>query len=219
MRQPPFRYISAFDLDRTLVRANSSFRFTLQLIKHKKMPYSTLFHSVIYYIRHTMGWLPLEEMHKMVFSCHLKGYPHAVLVDEVKQFIAQLQESDFYLPALHHFRRAKEMGHYTVLLSSSPNFLVEPLGEYFGFDETFSSVYEVDKENDLCHISTILQGEGKAKILADLAKNLGVGKEHTIAYSDSHLDLHFLQEAGVAVAVNPEGKLKRYSKKKNWLII
>ena len=183
------------------------------------MPLSTLFYSVLYYMRHSFGYLSLEEVHKKVFSFHLKGYPLSVLKDEVKQFVASIKERDFYFPALQHFRRAKEMGHHTVLLSSSPSFLVEPLGDLFGFDETFASVYEVDNEGNLCRISAILQGDGKAKILRDLAEKRGVAMENTIAYSDSHLDLHFLQEAGVAVAVNPDGKLRRFSKKMKWLTI
>ena len=212
-------FISAFDLDRTLLRVNSSFRFSLQLILRRKLPFSTLFHSFLFYIRHSAGWLSLEDMHQKVFFHYLQGYPLNVLEDEVKLFVTKIKESDYYLPAFQHFQRAKEMGHYTVLLSSSPSFLVQPLSDFFGFDESFSSVYEVDKENNLCHISSILQGEGKAKILTELVDKLGVAMENTVAYSDSHLDLSFLQEAGAAVAVNPDNKLRRVAKEKRWLII
>ena len=217
--RPLPHYISAFDLDRTLVRINSSFRFSIQLVLGRKLPFFAIFHSFLFYMRHTAGWLSLEDMHQKVFSCHLKGYPLDVLKEEVKRFITKFKESDFYLPVFQHFKHAQEMGHYTVLLSSSPNFLVKPLSEFFGFDESFASVYEVDKENNLCHISSILQGVGKAKILTDLAEKMGVAMENTIAYSDSYLDLPFLQEAGVAVAVNPEKKLRRISQKKKWLTI
>ena len=213
------RFISAFDLDRTIVRVNSSFRFSQQLVMRRKLPFSTLCHSFLFYIRHTAGWLSLEDVHHKVFSRHLKGFPLNVLKDEVKRFISKLKEKDYYLPAFEHFKRAKEMGHYTVLLSSSPDFLVGPLSKFFGFDESFASVYEVDKANNLCHISSILQGDGKVKILNRLAEKLGVAMENTIAYSDSHLDLPFLEEAGVAVVVNPDNKLRRLAKNRKWLTI
>lgn len=216
---PTSQCITAFDLDRTLVRVNSSFRFSLQLIFRKKLPFSTIVDSFLFYLRHTAGWLSLEDMHQMVFSSHLKGYSLDVLKDEVRRFVSKFKESDFYLPAFHHFKRAQELGHYTVLLSSSPNFLVDSLGEFFGFDETFASVYEVDKENNLCHISSILQGDGKAKILTDIAKKLGIAMENTFAYSDSHLDLPFLEESGVPVLVNPDKKLRHISKTTKWLTI
>lgn len=216
-RLPPC--ISAFDLDRTLVRVNSSFRFSLHLIMRRVWPLSILFDSFLFYFSHAAGWLSLEEMHKKVFGRYLQGFSLSLLKEEVQRFIAKIDKSDFYDPAFVHFKRAKEMGHHTVLLSSSPDFLVEPISELFGFDTAYASVYESDTGGNLCRISSILLGEGKAKLLIELAKKSGVEKENTIAYSDSYLDLQFLQAAGTAVAVHPDGKLRRFSKKQGWLII
>ncbi len=212
-------YLSAFDLDRTIFCANTSFRFSLHLIREKKMSLSTFFYSLYYYFRHITGGLPLDQMHHKIFRRHLLGFPLAVLQDEVTKFILKIKESDFYGPALMHLRRAKEMGHYTALLSTSPSFLVDPLGELLGFDVIYASVYSADREHKLCKISSVLEGRDKAIKLMQLAKKKGIKKENIIAYSDSFLDLPFLQEAGTPVVVNPDKKLKRISKNEGWLIL
>lgn len=89
------------------------------------------------------------------------------------------------------------------------------MAEFFGVDAWKASEYEVDEKRCFSHIGSVFQGRDKARFI----KELSIGQENIVAYSDSHLDLPFLLSAGCAVLVNPDRKLLRFSKHRNWSII
>jgi phosphoserine phosphatase len=114
---------------------------------------------------------------------------------------------------------AQQCGHYTVILSSSPDFLIKPIADKLRVDAWESTSYAVDKDHRFCDISRLMQGADKAVILEEIRQQHGVAPQNVIAYSDSHLDLPFLQAAGRAVAVNPNRKLKAACRLHGWKVI
>lgn len=213
------QFLSAFDLDRTLMRGNSSLQLCLYLTSRKKLSKKALYHSLFCYALHRMGYLTLNELHERIFHRWLLGYSLDMLREEVKSFALQLRESHFYPPAMAHLRHAKERGHLTLLLSNSPQFLVGELAELLGFDAVYASSYAEDSERRLSAISSVVTGIEKADILKKYAHKFGICKENIVAYSDSYLDLPFLQAAGRGVAVNPDRRLRAFSKKAHWPIL
>jgi phosphoserine phosphatase len=61
--------------------------------------------------------------------------------------------------------------------------------------------------------------EGKATFLQALSTKMGIPIDEITAYSDSFLDLPFLKEAGHAVGVNPDNKLRAMCNQYQWDII
>src|SRR3990172_4459480 len=176
-----WEYLSAFGLDRTLLRGNSSFQLCLHLISKKKLPRWALFYSIFCYLLHRLGVLSLKQLHHKVFNRWLRGFSLVTLSKEVDNYLLKFKESRYYLPAMHQFRLAKKAGHFTLLLSNAPSFLVEKIAHFLGFDAVFASDYAVDKEQKLCKISTILVGENKAEVLKAYAQKCGIKIENTIA--------------------------------------
>ena len=114
---------------------------------------------------------------------------------------------------------AQQLGHYTLILSNSPSFLVKKIAEYFHVDEWFSTEYEIDKEKNLCHIAFMMQGEEKASVVKKIATKLCIPVENITAYSDSFFDLPLLLSSGASIAVNPDRKLRRVAQLHNWPIL
>lgn len=208
--------ISAFDLDRTLVTVNSSFLFCLYLCKKGVFPRFALCKAVFYYIWHTFFGLSLEELHKRAFDALLRGYPLSMLEEESKNFVKDRLHTIYYLPGIARLKKVKDLGEYTVLLSSSPSFLVKPIAEALGVDEWEASEYTVDKDLRLCQIQRVLGGEEKALCLAKLLERLGIDRKDSTAYSDSRWDLPFLEAAGKVVVVQPDWTLRRMANKLRW---
>ncbi len=96
---------------------------------------------------------------------------------------------------------------------------MEKIAQVLGVDEWRATQYAVDKQKNLCHIASIMQGEEKASCVKEIAGKLSIGKEKITAYSDSFLDLPLLLSAGIPVAVNPDRKLRRFSKRHDWFIL
>jgi HAD superfamily hydrolase (TIGR01490 family) len=209
----------AFDLDRTIVSDNCSFNFCRYLVREKVLPLSSLFYSFFYYVRHLFLRTSLVDLHTRVFERLLRGRPLEMLEAKALPFLQNYLHAKFYHPVIAKLRLAQHLGHYTLILSSSPSFLVEKVARLLGVDEWRATEYAVDNEKNLCHIAQVMQGDDKAACVKEIADKLSIGKEHITAYSDSFLDLPFLLTAGTPVAVNPDAKLRRFSLQHEWSIL
>lgn len=211
--------LTVFDLDRTIVTANCSMDFCRFLVEKNVLPWSSFFFSLFYYIRHTFFGMSLSDLHSRVFDHLLRGRSLAKIESYVEPFLQEYFYSRIYPPAIAELRLAQHLGHYTLILSNSPGFLVEKVARLLGVNEWRATQYAVDKEKNLCHVALVMQGEEKALCVKEVAQRLSIGKERITAYSDSFLDLPLLLSAGVPVAVNPDRKLRRFSVQHQWFIL
>jgi phosphatidylglycerophosphatase C len=163
--------------------------------------------------------MSLSDLHQKVFDRFLRGRSLEALEVHVESFVEEYLSKSLYMPAVECLKRAQHLGHYTLILSNSPSFLVKAVSQFLGVHEWKATEYAVDQERKLCNISSIMQGEDKAKWLEKVARRLKVHKDAVTAYSDSHLDLPFLRAAGRAIAVNPNRKLRQYSRKHQWSVL
>ncbi len=116
---------------------------------------------------------------------------------------------------LEHHRAA---GDFCVLLSASPQELIEALGASLGVHRAVGTKAAIEHgrltgglEGPLCY------GEGK---LARLREALGpVDLGHAWAYADSASDLPLLRACGHPVAVNPDRRLRREARARRWPIV
>jgi len=211
--------LAVFDLDRTLVSDNCSWSFCRYLVAKNILPYSSLLYSCLCYIKHIFFGMSLTALHTKIFDTLLRGKSLQVLEASVEPFLQEYLSARIYLPVVAQLRRAQHLGHYTLILSSSPSFLVEKIAAWLNVDEWRATQYAVDSEQRLCHIAAIMQGEEKASCVQEIAGKLAIAKDKITAYSDSFLDLPLLLSAGAKVAVNPDRKLRRFSKLHQWSIL
>ena len=213
------KFLSAFDLDHTLLKGNGSVRFGLYLYQKGVFGFSTLLRLFASYTTFKMGYSSIEQLHERVFSLVMRGKAKEMISQWVLPFIEETLESFFYPPMLRRFQDAQRAGHHTLLLSSSPDFLVEAIARYLKVDGWKGSVYSIDADNRFSHISQILLSSSKVSCVREVSAKLAIPKKQIIVYSDSYLDLAFLQEAGHAVAVRPDRRLYAFSKKMHWEIV
>jgi len=171
------------------------------------------------YFLHCLGFLTLKELHQDIFKQLFLGRKLNSIKQHIKPFIHQSLKKSLYVPAIKKLKMAKKNDHLISIVSNSPDFLVEPIAEYLGVDDCKATVYDIDKEGRFSKISIFFEAKEKADYLNVKCDRYNIAKDHVIAYSDSFLDLPFLKQAGIAVAVNPDRKLKKYSLKNNWEII
>lgn len=214
-----FSHLTVFDLDRTIVADNSSLDFCRYLVSKNVLPSSSLIYSLYSYIKHLFFGMSLTELHHRVFEHLLRGKSLEQLEENVEPFLQNYLFSQIYPPALAELRLAQHLGHYTLILSNSPSFLVEKIAQFLGVNDWRATQYAVDKEKRLCHITSIMQGEEKASCVQEIAEKLSIRREKITAYSDSFLDLPLLLSAGTPIAVNPDRRLRRFSEQHQWLIL
>lgn len=211
--------VYAFDLDQTLIQGNSSANYCRYLCQKNILPFTTLVHSWIYAFRHRFLGMTYRELHHSIFNRILKGKPLELFEKYVEKFARDYLSKSLYMPAYNLLRKAQEMGHYTVILSTSPSFLVKQFASLLKVNDYFATEYTVDEQKRFDVISKILEGRDKANHILEIARKLGTFLEDVTACSDSVYDLEFLKAAGNPVAVNPDKKLRAISLKNKWQII
>jgi HAD superfamily phosphoserine phosphatase-like hydrolase len=211
--------ISAFDLDKTLLIDNSSYRFGLSLCRKKYLPYKSLAFILSCQLKYSIGLLSIENLHKSAFNNLFCNRSSLLFKQWAIDFVEEQLDSLLYLPAIEKLKAIQKAGHLTAILSSSPDFIVGPIAQKLNVPIWHATEYSVDKDQNFCQILRLMLGEDKALILEKLSRQHGIKKENLHAYSDSHLDLPFLMAAGSAFGVQPNRKLRSICRLKNWPII
>jgi HAD superfamily hydrolase (TIGR01490 family) len=211
--------IVLFDLDRTLVKHNSSIAFLAYLYSRKEISLIKLLKAFSYHVRTLYFGMTLTEMHMAAFKTILQGAPIDKLHKRAAAFLGPFLKENQYEPAVIALKKALKQGHYVAIVSSSPSFLVGPISKFFQVDHWISTEYGVDKDNLVCKIANLMEGGAKADFLELQMKRLKIDRSMTEVYTDSIHDLPLIEKAGRVVTVNPEKRLRRLAIKKSWEII
>jgi HAD superfamily hydrolase (TIGR01490 family) len=215
----PESQISVFDLDKTLLKVNSSFQFGLYLYRKGFFPWHAMLHHFGCYALHHVGLLSMAQTHKRIFSRLFLGKSHATMLSQARAFINDSFVEMIYMPAAQKLLEAKQQGQQTIILSSSPSFLVELLAERFGVSAWAATHYAVDSADCFTGITEWMLGEDKARYVKDLIQKLGITHKHVTAYSDSIHDLPLLKSVGNPVGVNPDRALRAVCCRNDWAIL
>lgn len=210
--------LHAFDLDKTLIKGNISVHFGKYLYKHNKISRTGLLTLLFFYLLHKCHFVSIQMLHKMACRLLFKGLFQTELDTWVKAFLDSKGKSFLNLPIFQTFEKMHSKGSITALFSNSPDFLVVPFGIRLGFHKIEGVKWAKDSSGRISHIAGSMSGADKAKNLEAAAKNYQIPLSQTFAYSDSILDLPFLEKAGIAIAVSPDFKLRRESLKRGWNI-
>lgn len=211
--------LALFDLDHTLLRTNSSYRFGVYLYSKKIFSFPTLSYLLGCYGCHKIFGMSLKSLHEKVFERLFRGRLFATFDELAREFVSKTCASMLYSPAVWRLRQIQLSGGHAVLLSNAPDFLVRYYAEYLAVDEWKATIYRVDGEGRLSHVGALMAGSQKADYGKKLALRLGLSQEGVQAFSDSSLDLPLLEWAGKPVAVNPDRKLLRLSRRRGWEVI
>jgi phosphoserine phosphatase len=214
-----FKYLSVFDLDGTITKYNSVYLFGNHLFKHRKISLQAYLKCVFYVMKFKRKKLTLVNFHRKVSSLFFSNYSMKTLVAEYKEFFHKQIEKNLYLPCIKAIKEAKKNNHFLLLLSSSPEFIVQNFSEYFSFNSYHGSQYEASKKDGSILLCKVMDVFEKKINLHNYQKKLEISYENIGVFSDSHLDLELFKQGKTAVAVNPDRHLKKYAKSKGWSII
>ena len=120
--------------------------------------------------------------------------------------------------ALVEARRAK--GREVVLATSSIGIAVRPLAEELGIREVIATALEFEGERCTGRfVEPPLLNQQKKRRVLEYLQGRGVSPEGCSFYTDSISDLPLLEEVGEPVAVNPDPRLRRVARSRNWPVM
>jgi len=211
--------VAVFDLDRTLIPGASIVPFARELAARRLVPRRRLVragveHELYKHRGSSDAQIARVRGQALAMVAGLEREPLLAVADEVSERLAALVGPAARLLLDHHLHG----GDFCVLLSSSPQELVERIGRRLGVHRSIGTRaalvdgrYTGGLERPLCY------GEGKVQAL-----RLALGEidlHDSFAYADSTSDLPLLRACGHPVAVNPDRCLRRIARGCGWPVL
>lgn len=212
-------HLSIFDLDKTLIKTNLSFKFYFYLYKKGVFNKKSIFEQSYFFIKYKYFNKSLRYLHEMIFNKSLKNRIFDELNIYIDSFLDKYLDRLFYLPAIKKLQEAFQNNHYIALFSSSPFFLVKPIADILKIKEYRATLYSLDEKNRFEKIQMIVDGKQKAEYALALMEKLKITKKDVYVYSDSIEDFQLFDLADNKIAVKPCKKLYKIAKQNNWEII
>lgn len=207
-----------FDVDHTLCRDNTAYLFLKRAIKKKLLPLRFIFYMPYVYFKYRFGDLYPEDLLRIfpgvagVKKEIIDGIARAAFEEEVKTAL--------FPSILQEVEKQKAAGAKIILATSSFKSLIDPLAEYIQADDIVSSQLEfIDGKTTGALVGLPAFGEEKCRLVRIYIKENTFDFKNCSFYTDSWHDLPLLDLVGTAIAVNPDHRLAREAKKKNWTII
>ena len=142
--------------------------------------------------------------------------------EEIDKFFkdsAAKAEEFFNYEVLKEYKRLKEEGYITVLLSGGFLPYISIIGNKLGFDHVIGTELCYGKKGvDFNKDIVFITGKNKLKMILDRFPE-NVDWQNSYSFADSYFDSEILELAGNSIAVNPDPKLREYANQKGWRII
>jgi len=211
-----------FDLDDTIIKGNSGLRYMKDLYQKRilKPHASTIIPSIKLALSYFKGdYKKAVDQADNLMALAFKGSSKKKAA-EYADFFAKKDSKNFKEKIIKRIEWHKKEGHKLILLSASPNEVVEKFGKILGFDYATGSRFK-DKggiyTGELVTPSMI--GKERAIVAKKIAKELKIDLKKSYAYGNCVNDLEVLEITGNPLAVNPNRHLAPLARKKGFRII
>ena len=220
--EPPTAKSAAFfDLDKTILAKSSSLAFAKPFYEGGLIERSDVIRSAYAQFVYLVSGATHDQMDRM--RAYLSALSSGWEVDKVKRIVTETLDSIVdpivYEEAVDLIRAHQEAGREVIVISSSGNEVVEPIGERLGVDLAIGTQMAVEDGRYTGEILFYAYGEGKADAMRRLAQERGYDLAQSYAYTDSLTDLPMLEIVGHPVATNPEKELHRVAVERGWPVI
>jgi HAD superfamily hydrolase (TIGR01490 family) len=210
---------SYFDVDGTLTKSNL-FDTLWFYLKNQQTPQRTLT-SMAKTLMQAPALFAAEQVDRSTFNEFLfRGYTGISrdrLHDLADEAFDNVIRPALYKEGLSLIKSVKQAGHRVVLLSGSPDFLLQRLAKMVDADDVIGN--RLQFKDGLATgkiLPPIVAGPEKARIIKDHAKEHGFDLDDCAAYSDSMSDIPMLSVVGRPAAVNPDFRLRALAKVHRW---
>jgi HAD superfamily hydrolase (TIGR01490 family) len=210
-----------FDLDKTVIARASVVAFGRPFYREGLISRRTILRGVygqLIYLYMGADEAKIARMRSSMLEL-TRGWDQARVSEIVEEALEQIIEPIIYAEALELIAQHKEAGRIVVIVSASPEEIVNPLARYLGIDNAIASRARLDDEGRYSgEMAYDAFGPAKAEAMRAMAAQLDIDLAGSYAYSDSATDLPMLEVVGHPVAVNPDKELARTAQERGWEI-
>ena len=216
------RAAAFFDLDKTIIAKSSVLAFGRPLYRGGLLSKGAIVRSAYGQVVFMLVGADEAKMEKLRVAMlqMIKGWNQFEVAEIVRETLDEVVTPIIFGEALELIEEHQQAGRAVVIVSSAPEEVVRPLGEYLGADDVIATRPEVDRwGNYTGELAFYGYGPHKAEAIRAMASREGFDLDECFAYTDSVTDEPMLRAVGHPVAVNPDRDLARLARDEDWPIM
>lgn len=212
-------YLAIFDLDETLIAADSASLWNHFIVAKGLAPISLLSEEQAMMAAYTKGTLDMDSYMAATLA-PLKGKSQQHIKQLVDEFITEMITPAIYQQALERIEWHRKRGDHILIVSATGEHLVKPIAQSIGVDDVIAINLEVNGDIYTGKTTGILSfKEGKVARLKTWLQQQDRHYKGSYGYSDSANDLPLLTLVNKPFAVNPDPTLAMHAQMKEWTIM
>lgn len=216
------RPFAAFDIDGTVLRWQLYHAVADELAKQDKL--DLVAYEKVRAARLQWKKRPHQASYAEYEAELIKFFETAIKsVDPLELHAASKNVVKVYKDQVYAFTRdliadLKSKNYLLFAISASQDEIVKMLADYYGFDDSGGSVYEI-KDGAYTGKGHILKSDNKPEFLRELVNKHGATWDGSIAVGDTESDIPMLSIVEKPIVFNPTKLLFEHAKKNNWEIV
>jgi len=211
-----------FDLDKTIIAKSSTLAFGRPFYQSGLLNRRAVLRSAYAQFVFALAGADEDQMDRMrdYITAMCTGWDVAQIREIVNETLHDIIDPIVYDEAVERIQQHKSAGQDVVIVSSSGEEVVGPIGAMVGADHVLATRMVVsDNGKYTGEIERYVYGPEKAEAVRELAAERGYDLAASYAYSDSITDLPLLEEVGHPTAVNPDRALRKIAVERGWPIL
>lgn len=211
-----------FDLDKTIIAKSSTLAFGRPFYQSGLLNRRAVLRSAYAQFVFALAGADEDQMDRMrdYITAMCTGWDVAQIREIVTETLHDIIDPIVYDEAVERIQQHKSAGQDVVIVSSSGEEVVGPIGAMVGADHVLATRMVVSDDGKYTgEIDRYVYGPAKAEAVRELAAERGYDLTASYAYSDSITDLPLLEEVGHPTAVNPDRALRKIAVERGWPIL
>jgi len=211
-----------FDLDKTIIAKSSTLAFGRPFYQSGLLNRRAVLRSAYAQFVFALAGADEDQMDRMrdYITAMCTGWDVAQIREIVNETLHDIIDPIVYDEAVERIQQHKSAGQDVVIVSSSGEEVVGPIGAMVGADYVLATRMVVSDDGKYTgEIERYVYGPEKAEAVRELAAERGYDLAESYAYSDSITDLPLLEEVGHPTAVNPDRALRKIAVERGWPIL
>jgi HAD superfamily hydrolase (TIGR01490 family) len=216
------RAAAFFDLDKTIIAKSSVLAFGKSLYREGLLSRRAIVRSAYAQVIFMLVGADEEKMEKLrgAMLDMIRGWNQHEVAAIVREALDEVVTPIIFSEALDLIEEHQKADRLVVIVSSAPEEVVRPLGEFLGVDDVIATRADVDAHGNYTgELAFYGYGPFKAEAITDYAAFNGLDLSKSYAYSDSITDAPMLRAVGNPAAVNPDRELARLARDEGWPIL
>ena len=210
-----------FDLDKTIIAKSSVLAFGKPFYQGGLINRRAVLRSAYAQFMFALAGADADQIERMraYLTSMCTGWDVAQVREIVSETLHQIIDPIVYDEAVDLIAVHKAAGRDIVIVSTSGEEVVAPIGAMLGADDVVATQMLVEDGRYTGEIGRYAYGPEKAIAVRELAAARGYDLAGSYAYSDSVTDVPMLESVGHPYAVNPDRGLRKAAIENDWPVL